>query len=362
MNSSAGKEAFMRRFSYLTVLLLFAAAVPSAFGQSPEGQSASSETTRRDGESLDQTKTSAPICVLQRDSAGAKSSKAGAPIVPTLPTEEMRTLFHEAGDRNQSGALRSNVLSAYGRLPLSFEANMGQTDESVKFLSRGLGYALYLTGSEAVLSLQQARQSEVDKVLSDATSDVAAKIKNFDVPQSSERDARPVVLRMQLVNANPEARISGVDELPGKSNYFIGNKPGKWHADVPMYAKIKYDSVYPGVNLVYYGNRTGRLEYDFVVAPGADPRKIRLAVTGNSEATANSKESEHFIRIDTNGGHSWRGSALSETCGLPSYATDHLKERRGRAKTFDRLSLCFESKERSWLRAGLLRFHAAFDH
>ena len=87
----------------------------------------------------------------------------------------------------------------------------------------------------------------------------------------------PAVLRMKLVGANPQAKVSGLEEQPGKSNYFIGNDPKKWRTNVTNYAKVKYANVYPGVDLVYYGNQ-GQLEYDFVVQPGADPRQIALDV------------------------------------------------------------------------------------
>ena len=84
---------------------------------------------------------------------------------------------------------------------------------------------------------------------------------------------------MKLVNANPAAKVTGIDELPGKSNYFIGNDPKKWRTNVPTYAKVKYEGIYPGIDLVYYGNQR-QLEYDFVVAPGADPRLIQFDVRG----------------------------------------------------------------------------------
>ena len=96
------------------------------------------------------------------------------------------------------------------------------------------------------------------------------------VPTGS-RETTNAFLRMKLVGANPQAKVSGLEELPGRSNYFIGNDPKKWRTNVPNYAKVKYADVYPGVNLVYYGNQ-GKLEYDFVVQPGADPRKIVLDV------------------------------------------------------------------------------------
>jgi len=70
----------------------------------------------------------------------------------------------------------------------------------------------------------------------------------------------------------------GAEELPGKTNYFIGNDPKKWRTNVPTYAQVRYHDVYPGVDLVYYGNQGGQLEYDFVVAPGADPSAIALDV------------------------------------------------------------------------------------
>jgi hypothetical protein len=85
-------------------------------------------------------------------------------------------------------------------------------------------------------------------------------------------------LRMKLLGASP-ADLSGVDEMAAKTNYFTGNDPKKWHANVPTYAKVKYRSVYPGIDLIYYGNQR-QLEYDFVVAPGADPRRIWLDLRG----------------------------------------------------------------------------------
>jgi uncharacterized repeat protein (TIGR01451 family) len=141
----------------------------------------------------------------------------------------------------------------YGGLPLIFEANTGQMDPVVKFLSRGPGYTLFLTPTEAALALIR-----------------------------SPADANPpkgTLLRMKLVGAHPQPPISGLEELSGKVNYFIGSDPRQWRTNVPTYAKVKYESVYPGVDLIYYGD--GRqLEYDFVVAPGSDPKAIALAFEG----------------------------------------------------------------------------------
>ena len=88
--------------------------------------------------------------------------------------------------------------------------------------------------------------------------------------------------------------MTGLDELPGKSNYFIGNDPAKWRTNVPTYAKVRYENVYPGIDLVYYGNQR-QLEYDFVVAPGADPRAIRLAFQSRD------REGAGALRIDGQG-------------------------------------------------------------
>ena len=89
-------------------------------------------------------------------------------------------------------------------------------------------------------------------------------------------------IRLELIGANPSPQVVGREELPGKSNYFIGNDPAKWRTNVPTYRKVEYREVYPGVSLVYYGNpaAAAQLEYDFVVAPGADPGQIRLGVEG----------------------------------------------------------------------------------
>jgi acyl dehydratase len=84
---------------------------------------------------------------------------------------------------------------------------------------------------------------------------------------------------MMLRNANPAAKVTGVDELAGTSNYFIGNDPTKWRTHVPAYAKVKYEEIYSGIDLVYYGNQR-QLEYDFIVSPGADPRRIEFEVSG----------------------------------------------------------------------------------
>jgi uncharacterized protein YcfJ len=154
-------------------------------------------------------------------------------------------------------ATQAQVSQAYGQLPLSFEANQGQADAGVDFLSRGSGYTLSLTPGAAVLALQKP----------DATA-------GTDVPGVAGD-----VLRMELVGGNAQALATGLDAQAGTSNYFIGNDPTQWHTGITNYGRVEYQNVYAGVNLVYYGNQR-QLEYDFIVAPGANPNTIRLAFDG----------------------------------------------------------------------------------
>ncbi len=167
-------------------------------------------------------------------------------------------------------ANKVQLAEAYGKLPLSFEANQGQTDRRVDFLTRGSGYTLFLTSAEAVVALRKP-------VASNTPRRGNASLRNAEAKETPA--APPTVVRMKLVGANPSPRVSGLEELPGKSNYFLGNDPDKWRTNVPHYAKVQYKDVYPGVELVYYGNQR-QLEYDLVVEPGADPAAIALSFEG----------------------------------------------------------------------------------
>jgi hypothetical protein len=163
----------------------------------------------------------------------------------------------------------------------------------VKFVSRGPGYSLFLTPTEAVFQLRIAdlglRNANHEKAgparlsLPSATSGFSRYGRDpqpeIGSPKSAIRNPKSEILRLRLVGANPSPQVRGLEELPGKSNYFIGDDPSKWRTNVPNYAKVEYREVYPGVNLVYYGNQR-QLEHDFVVAPGADPNAIRFAIEG----------------------------------------------------------------------------------
>jgi hypothetical protein len=161
------------------------------------------------------------------------------------------------------GAARLRALDAYGKIPLAFEENSGQTDARVKFLARGAGYTVFLTDRDATLRLERP-----------------------SVQAGAQAEAGSVV-RIALAGANshPVAHADGSEVA--HASYFVGNDPQKWRHDVPEYARVKFDAVYPGIDLVYYGNQ-GRLESDYVVSPGANPDRIALRVEGAERIRLNS--------------------------------------------------------------------------
>ncbi|MGA9979885.1 MAG: SBBP repeat-containing protein, partial [Candidatus Sulfotelmatobacter sp.] len=183
----------------------------------------------------------------------AADSSAFAPALAGQPTSDQR---------------KPGARALLSQLPLLFEPNLGQvslgplslgqvnssqSDSGVKFVARGSGYSLFLDSEGATLALRsQAHAGSA---------------------------ARTESVRMKLAGASPSARIAGADLLPGKSNYFIGNDRSKWRSNIPQFARVSYEEVYPGINLVFYGKQ-GQLEYDFQVAPGADPSQAQLEFDG----------------------------------------------------------------------------------
>jgi hypothetical protein len=180
--------------------------------------------------------------------------------------DEPRTSL-TATSATESGAA-TRARETFDNLPLGFETNLGQVDSQVKFLSRGAGYDLFLTATEAVFSVSVPARSNANKSIGLAGPD-----------GNHPSLMLTSVIRMQLLGSNPEPQIEATDEAQGKSNYLIGNVPEMWRPDVPNYARVRFKGVYPGIDVVYYGDHR-RLEYDFVIAPGATPRAIRLAFKG----------------------------------------------------------------------------------
>src|SRR2546430_439123 len=139
----------------------------------------------------------------------------------------------------------ARVVKSFGRLLPGLEVHRGQVAAQVKFLTRGSGYTLFLTPSEAVLGLPAP----------------------YAMPPAGQALVSTAEVRMHLAGATAQPRVAGVEKLPGIVNYFLGNDPAQWHADIPTYAEVVYQGVYPGIDLIHHGTQ-GRLEYDFVVGPG----------------------------------------------------------------------------------------------
>jgi hypothetical protein len=151
----------------------------------------------------------------------------------------------------QGRAVETSTAKVLGRAPLAFEPNLGQSDPQVRYLTRGAGYALFLTRDEAVLSLMSGNPGSL----------------------------RQSVLSMRPLGSRPAESLEPEQPLQGLSHYARVSEPGKALRDVPRYGRVRAKGIYPGIDLVYYGNGE-QLEYDFVVAPGADPDRIRLGFEG----------------------------------------------------------------------------------
>jgi hypothetical protein len=175
-------------------------------------------------------------------------------------TGSIRALIRPRPGSTESafGGVEARLFSL-GNLPLSFERNVGQTDPAARFVAHTPGVEFFFAPSEIICG----------------------------------------DLRMKIMGGNPAPELTGIDLLPGRSNYFIGNDPTKWKTDVPHYAQVEYAGVYPGVDLIFHGNQR-QLEYDFVVAPGADPGRIRLAFKG---AAGLRIDKDRELIVTTKNGH-----------------------------------------------------------
>jgi len=149
--------------------------------------------------------------------------------------------------------------------PLYFEDNRGPDGISAQFIARGRDYQFLISPDEAQLVLRKMA--------------AAVTPGSFMRRQSTAAKVSTRTVRMQFIAANQQARIHGEDELPGKINYLIGSDSSQWRTGVPIFAKTLVDQIYPGINLVYYGNQQ-QLEYDFTIAPKADSKKIAIHFDG----------------------------------------------------------------------------------
>lgn len=175
-------------------------------------------------------------------------------------SSELERLEDRVAPATGLSASTQQLIQAYGQLPLSFEVNDGQADSQVQYLTQGTGYSLDLNALGATLSLQKPLTVSAGTSTASSGGDGAT-------------------LAMSLLGSDPNAAVAGEDQLPGTSNYFVGNDPAEWHTKIAQYGQVEYQDVYQGINLIYYGNQQ-QLEYDFQVAPGANPSAIRFGIQG----------------------------------------------------------------------------------
>ncbi len=169
------------------------------------------------------------------------------------------------------GAIKTDpkiVEAVHSKLPLYFELNQGQSAKQVKFLYHGNGYHLYLTPTETIIVLTS--KGNITELSSDKASEPIITAQS--------------VVRVELTGANPSPQITGEGKMRSYSNYLIGNDPKKWHRKVPHYAKVRYEGLYSGIDLLYYGSQQ-QLEYDFVVVPGASPEAITMKIKGTNSVS-----------------------------------------------------------------------------
>ncbi len=224
------------------------------------------------------TGTGTPSSTTVQATSGAAVSATASPTAPVSGTATVTA----------TGPL-SDPAALYAHLPLSFERNVGQTDGSVAYVAHGAGGTVFLTSTEAVLALAAPA---TDTVGLTATVPMGGR-----VPEHPGPPARMSVIRLSFPSAAAAPRIEGQDPLTGTANYFVGSDPTQWHTGIPTFAHVTYHDVYPGISLMYHGDHNA-LEYDWQVAPGADPRPIRLSVSG-ARGLSLDAQGDLVLRTDT---------------------------------------------------------------
>jgi hypothetical protein len=187
-------------------------------------------------------------------------------------------VYSSSGNGYKAPAVRydvARVKESYSKIPLSFAPNYGQADKKIKFISRGSGYSLALAPTTFTLAVADPRSKN---------------------NKESMVRSRASVLKATVLGGNAAASLTGLERLPTRTNYFVGSDPRKWKTNIPNYAKVKYSGVYPGVDLVFYGNQD-LLEYDFIVAPGTDPGVIALGFEDTTDMRIDEK-GDLILRTD----------------------------------------------------------------
>jgi hypothetical protein len=183
----------------------------------------------------------------------------------------------------QTGLIQPpKAAAAYGKLPMTFERNQGQTSAKAQFVARGQGYSAYLTAGGMVLSLRLSRVA--------AETSGAVPVAHAQSPNTP--------LQFNLLGAAQNASVVGENQQPGRVNYFFGKDPKRWHTNVPTYGRVRYKEIYPGIDLIYHGNRQ-QLEYDFEVSGGGNPNLIQFEIKGTDNIYL---DSDGTLAVKVNGG------------------------------------------------------------
>jgi hypothetical protein len=207
----------------------------------------------------------------------------------------------------RSGNPGNNVARhQYGQAPLSFEANQGQMDPQVKFLSRGSAYSVSLTSGGMTLTLRPSSVVTPRNGYSPSSAWASQGSRGRELapfgrdrnPHAQTRPA-PVSVKINLVGAASNPKVVGEQPLETKVNYFVGQDSSKWCTNVKTFARVRYQNVYPGIDLVYYGSNR-QVEYDFVVAPGADPSKIQFSVNNVDSVTVDASGNLSLVKAGSN--------------------------------------------------------------
>jgi hypothetical protein len=188
---------------------------------------------------------------------------------PLPPRAEVRPIAARAVSGHlKHAALEQRVRSAMGSMPLQFVENPSQANPKVKYLARGGNFLLALSPQEAAVMMHTPRVHE--------------KRPPQIEPQAqgwADSLAAASVVRVEFAGARADSHLTGLEPQKDKINYIVGNDPSRWQRDMAHFSRVRYEGIYPGIDAVFHGARR-QLEYDFVVAPGADPSAIRMRVEG----------------------------------------------------------------------------------
>ncbi|HZQ95936.1 MAG TPA: SBBP repeat-containing protein [Candidatus Sulfotelmatobacter sp.] len=221
--------------------------------------------------------------------AGPANSRGPA---TTVPAKNSLSLLKA---RSRTTKAQARAQESYATLPLAFEANQGQADPQVKYTARGKGYTLFLTSDKAYFVMPVAAKAGLRDtstigpraMLRHKLIGPAKTMKELGrrVPANGRRNNLVASIAMEMLGSNPSPKLTAENQLPGTTNYLVGRDPSKWRSHIAQYANVRYHEIYPGVDLWFHGK--GKLEFDFIVNPGASPQSVQLGFKGLKELRTN---------------------------------------------------------------------------